>query len=97
MICDGSECAGYVYISDGHIGPLAVRRPDLAGPAFATALSFASRSNVETISAFVPAASEPALKTAIDHGMRISFPMLLMSNRQFGDWVSYLPRNPGFM
>ncbi len=93
----GNEIVGYVYISDGHIGPLAVRRPDLVGPAFATALSFAARSNSPSISAFVPGASEPALQTATDHGMRITFPMLLMSTRQFGDWVSYLPRNPGFM
>jgi hypothetical protein len=30
-------------------------------------------------------------------GMRIAFPMLLMSSRAFGDWSRYLPRNPGFM
>lgn len=96
-IHDGSECAGYVYISDGHIGPLAVRRSDLMGPALAAALSFAAQSDVPTISAFVPGASEPALRAATDHGMRLTFPMLLMSNRQFGDWGSYLPRNPGFM
>ncbi|WP_271672420.1 GNAT family N-acetyltransferase [Bradyrhizobium sp. CCBAU 51627] len=93
----GSECVGYVYISDGHIGPLAVRRPDLVGSALAAALSFAARSECPTISAFVPGASEPALRVATEHGMRLTFPMLLMSNRQFGDWVSYLPRNPGFM
>ncbi|WP_246516039.1 GNAT family N-acetyltransferase [Bradyrhizobium diversitatis] len=96
-IHDGSECAGYVYISDGHIGPLAVRRSDLMGSALAAALSFATQSDVPTISAFVPGASEPALRVATDHGMRLTFPMLLMSNRQFGDWGSYLPRNPGFM
>ncbi len=93
----GSECVGYVYISEGHIGPLAVRRPDLVGPAFASALSFAARSNSPNISAFVPGASEPALKAAMNHGMRLTLPMLLMSNRRFGDWASYLPRNPGFM
>jgi ribosomal protein S18 acetylase RimI-like enzyme len=93
----GSECVGYVYISGGHIGPLAVRRPDLVGPAFASALSLAARGNSPNISAFVPAASEPALKAAMNHGMRITLPMLLMSNRQFGDWASYLPRNAGFM
>lgn len=93
----GRECEGYVYISDGHIGPLAVRRLDLVGPAFAAALSFAARSDVPIISAFVPGTSEPALKVAIDHGMHLKFPMLLMSDRQFGDWARYLPRNPGFM
>ncbi|WP_456746315.1 GNAT family N-acetyltransferase [Bradyrhizobium sp. USDA 4354] len=93
----GSECVGYVYISDGHIGPLAVRRTDLMGSALAAALSFAAQSDFPTISAFVSGASEPALKVAIENGMRLTFPMLLMSNRQFGDWGSYLPRNPGFM
>jgi len=93
----GGEYVGYVYISDGHIGPLAVRGPDLVAPAFTAALSFAAESNSPTISAFVPGASEPALKIATDHGMRITFPMLLMSNRKFGDWSSYFPRNPGFM
>ncbi|WP_245285111.1 GNAT family N-acetyltransferase [Bradyrhizobium sp. WSM3983] len=92
-----SECVGYVYISDGHIGPLAVRRPDLVGAALAAALSFAVQSDFPTISAFVPGASEPALRVATDHGMHLTFPMLLMSNRQFGNWASYLPRNPGFM
>lgn len=87
----------YVYISDGHIGPLAVRRPDLVGAALAAALSFAVQSDFPTISAFLPGASEPALRVATDHGMHLTFPMLLMSNRQFGNWASYLPRNPGFM
>jgi len=96
-IRDANECVGYVYISDGHIGPLAVSRPAVMGAAFATALSFAAQSKFPNISAFLPGASEPALKTAMDHGMRISFPMLLMSTREFGDWASYLPRNPGFM
>ena len=96
-IHDGNDCTGYVYISDGHIGPLAVVRPDLMGPAFATTLSFAASGNSATVSAFLPGASAPALKAATDHGMRITFPMLLMSSRQFGDWASYLPRNPGFM
>ncbi|RXH35569.1 acetyltransferase [Bradyrhizobium nanningense] len=92
-----SECVGYVYISDGHIGPLAVRRPDLVGSALAAALSRAAKSDFPTISAFISGASEPALKAAIDHGVHLTFPMLLMSNRPFGDWASYLPRNPGFM
>jgi hypothetical protein len=38
-----------------------------------------------------------ALRIAVEHGMRIIFPMLLMSTREFGDWRGYLPRNPGFM
>jgi hypothetical protein len=41
--------------------------------------------------------AEPALATAVRHGMRITFPMVLMSTRDFGNWAQYLPRNPGFM
>jgi hypothetical protein len=36
------DCVGYVYVSsDGHIGPLAVARPDALGAAFGTSLSLA--------------------------------------------------------
>jgi hypothetical protein len=29
--------------------------------------------------------------------MRVTNPMVLMANRDFGNWAQYLPRNPGFM
>ena len=44
----------------------------------------------------LPGVSE-ALGIAVEHGMRITFPMVLVSTRDFGDWTRYLPRNPGFM
>ena len=47
--------------------------------------------------AFLPGTSEAALTLAMEYGMRITFPMMLMSARPFGDWSVYLPRNPGFM
>lgn len=94
----GEECVGYAYVSTGgHIGPLAVARPDALGGAFATALALALEVGSPQVSAFLPGASEVALTTAVEHGMRITFPMLLMSSREFGDWSGYLPRNPGFM
>jgi GNAT superfamily N-acetyltransferase len=94
----GDDCVGYAYISSsGHIGPLAVSQPDSLGTAFRTALSLAAESGSSQVSAFLPGTSETALTTAIEHGMRITFPMLLMSTRDFGDWTRYLPRNPGFM
>jgi hypothetical protein len=37
------------------------------------------------------------LGVAVGLGMRITFPMVLVSTRDFGDWTRYLPRNPGFM
>jgi ribosomal protein S18 acetylase RimI-like enzyme len=94
----GDDCVGYAYVSTGgHIGPLAVRRPDTIGTALRTALALAADSGSSQISAFLPGASDMALRTAVEHGMRITFPMLLMSTRDFGDWSGYLPRNPGFM
>jgi GNAT superfamily N-acetyltransferase len=95
---DGDDCAGYVYISaDGHIGPLAVKRADKLGVAFATALNLAAEFDSPKISAFLPGAADAALGLAAAHGMRITLPMLLMATPGFGDWTQYLPRNPGFM
>ena len=94
----GEDCVGYAYVSTGgQIGPLAVARPDALGSAFTTALALAVEIGSPQVSAFLPGASEAALRTAVEHGMRITFPMLLMSTRDFGDWTGYLPRNPGFM
>ena len=98
MLRAGDECVGYVYVSsDGHIGPLAVARPDVTGAALQTALKLAAESGASHISAFIPGTSDGALSVAVEHGMRITFPMMLMSSRDFGDWTCYLPRNPGFM
>jgi GNAT superfamily N-acetyltransferase len=95
---DGDDCVGYAYISSsGHIGPLAVARPEAMGAAFRTALSVAADGSASNVSAFLPGTSEAALALAMDCGMRITFPMMLMSARPFGDWALYLPRNPGFM
>ena len=92
------DCIGYVYVSvSGHIGPLAIlQRDDMAG-AFAAALDLAAGSQASYISAFLPGVSEASLDAAIAAGMRITFPMVLMSAKEFGDWQRYLPRNPGFM
>jgi ribosomal protein S18 acetylase RimI-like enzyme len=93
----GDVCAGYAYIANGHVGPLAVSRREFMEPAFATALGLAAESGSSKVSAFLPGTSEAAFSMAIQHGMRITFPMMLMSSREFGDWNCYLPRNPGFM
>jgi acetyltransferase (GNAT) family protein len=95
---EGDRCVGYAYISSGgHIGPLAVARPEAMTAAFRTALSIAVDGGAPNVSAFLPGASEAALTLAMQCGMRIAFPMLVMSARPFGDWRLYLPRNPGFM
>jgi len=95
---DGRVSIGYAYISpEGHVGPLAVSRPDAMGPVFAAALERASETGSAQISALIPGVGEAALGVAVAHGMRIAFPMMLMSSYAFGDWSRYLPRNPGFM
>jgi hypothetical protein len=97
LLYAGDDCAGYVYVSsDGHIGPLAVVQPNVTGTAFRTALKLAVESGASGVSAFLPGTSD-ALSIAVEHGMRITFPMVLMSTRDFGNWTQYLPRNPGFM
>ena len=98
LFYDGDDCTGYAYVaSTGHIGPLAVARRDLMGPALGTALKIAAEGKSDQISVFLPGNCETALGIAADHRMRISLPMVLVSDREFGDWRRYLPRNPGFM
>lgn len=94
----GAECVGYGYISGGHIGPLAVSEAEVAGPAFAAALHLAAASGeTPNVSAFLPGPCEAVLAVATQAGLRITFPMLLMSSQDTGSWTRYLPRNPGFM
>lgn len=98
LLLAGNDAVGYGYLSaSGHIGPLAVTRPDILGDAFATALLLAAERSAEKVSAFLPGTCDKALGLAVGQGMRITFPMLLMASPGFGDWTQYLPRNPGFM
>lgn len=94
---DDGACVGYAYIADGHVGPLAVSRHEAVVPALATALAFGADAGAAKLSAFIPGPCHGALNLAIAGGLRITFPMLLMADHDFGDWSLYLPRNPGFM
>jgi len=94
---EGDDCVGYAYVSAaGQIGPLAVTRERVMGSAFRTALDLALRTDSAQVSAFLPGVSK-ALGIAVNHRMRIAFPMVLVSERDFGDWTRYLPKNPGLM
>jgi hypothetical protein len=98
LLLAGGDAVGYSYLSaSGHIGPLAVTRLDFLRDAFATALRLAADRSAEKVSAFLPGTCDSALGLAVDQGMRITFPMLLMASPGYGDWTQYLPRNPGFM
>jgi GNAT superfamily N-acetyltransferase len=98
LLYEGDDCIGYAYVaSTGHVGPLAVTKRDAMTAALGAALRIAAEGDSNQISAFVPGNCEAALAVAADHRMRITFPMVLVSDREFGDWRRYLPRNPGFM
>ena len=98
LLYEGDDCIGYAYVaSTGHVGPLAVTKRDAMTPALNAALRIAADGDADQISAFLPGNCEAALAVAADHRMRITFPMVLVSDREFGDWRRYLPRNPGFM
>jgi GNAT superfamily N-acetyltransferase len=98
LLYEGDDCVGYAYVNlGGHIGPFAVTRPEAAAAAFTTALHLAAESGAPQVSAFIPGTSEPALRIAVESGLRITLPMVLMSSHAFGDWTRYLPRSPGFM
>ena len=98
LLYEGGDCVGYAYVaSTGHVGPLAVTKRDAMAPALNAALRIAAEGQSNQISAFLPGNCEAALAVAADNRMRISFPMVLVSDREFGDWRRYLPRNPGFM
>jgi hypothetical protein len=97
LLYANEECVGYAYVAGGHIGPLAVRRKTALGVVFGTALNLAASSTASRVSAFTPSPCEAALSAAIEDGMRVTVPMVLMSSSDFGNWFQYLPRNPGFM
>jgi GNAT superfamily N-acetyltransferase len=97
MLYAGDDCVGYAYVADGHIGPMAVTQRSALGAAFRAALKLAAESGSPQVSAFLPGPCDAALSIAVEHGMRITSPMVLMSTHDFGNWTQYLPRNPGFM
>jgi GNAT superfamily N-acetyltransferase len=97
LFADG-ECAGYAYVSKtGHVGPVAVLDDKLLGDAFETALGLAAEVGAPQVSAFLPSTARPAIVCAVEHRMRITLPMVVMANDDFGHWTRYLPRDPDFM
>jgi ribosomal protein S18 acetylase RimI-like enzyme len=98
LLCKGDNPVAYAYVGpDGHVGPLAVSYPEVFDAAFAAAMHLALARGAPQVSCLMPGSSEAGLRLATGLGMRITMPLLLMSDRSFGDWPRYLPRNPGFM
>jgi ribosomal protein S18 acetylase RimI-like enzyme len=97
LLHDSENAVGYAYVAEtGHVGPLAVAQTGQMDAAFRTAFDLATTSQAAQVSAFLPGVSE-ACGVALEYAMRITFPMVLVSSHDFGDWTRYLPRNPGFM
>ena len=95
---NGSQCIGYAYAGrEGHVGPVATLDPAQAGEALLAALIYTSQTGAPAVSAFVPASNIHALDTALDLGLRITLPMLLMGDGEMRTWDRYMPRNPGLM
>jgi GNAT superfamily N-acetyltransferase len=98
LLHQDDACIGYAYVSStGHVGPLAATRAEATAPALRAALNVAAAGESDQVSAFLPGGCEAALGVAAERRMRMSLPMVLVSDRSFGDWTRYLPRNPGFM
>jgi hypothetical protein len=82
---DGNDCVSYTYIgSYRHIGSLAVTRADILDDAFTIALKMAAEVSSENVSAFVPGTCDKTLRLAVNHDVRITFPMLLMESPGYG-------------
>ena len=95
---EAGRLVGSFYVSKGgHVGPLAVASPNYIEAAFSSALAVAAGGESANVSCFLPGCNAAVLGKAMDLGMRIKFPMLMMSTATFDGWTAYLPRNPGFM
>lgn len=81
LLYAGDECVGYVYLADGHVGPLAVTHRASLTTAFRTALLLAAESGAPNLSAFLSGPCEAALAIALATGMRITSPMVLSTLR----------------
>ena len=92
------RAAGYAYISaQGQVGPLAIAPDADAKAVVTTALRCALEGGATRVSMLVPGRADVVMQTALALGFRIEVPLVLMAWRPFGNWRSYLPRDPGFM
>ncbi len=89
---------GYAYIwTTGRIGPLAATSPSEFVAVMNAALTLAAAASPEDVSIIVPGSNEQGVALALSSGMRISYPLLLMSAKPFGYWDSYLFYSPALL
>jgi GNAT superfamily N-acetyltransferase len=93
----GSKICGYAYVSrEGHIGPMATIAPDLFEDMLVRAILLAREGDHE-VSMMVPGLSKAAMRLALDAGLEIRVPSVLMTSQPFGDWSTYLYHSSAFM
>lgn len=89
---------GYAYIwANGRVGPLATTAASRFEALMATALSLSAAAGAEQTFCVVPGVNSQAVSLALECGLRLSFPALLMSSQPFGHWERYVFHSPGFM
>lgn len=89
---------GYAYAwTNGRVGPLAAIDGSLVRAVMDGALSLAAGGGSRQISTVVPGANADAVSLALERGLRLTFPYVLMSEKPFGHWDRYLCHSPGLM
>jgi len=89
---------GYAYVwSNGRIGPLAAREASEFEAILKSALTMAATGTAEEVFTVIPGPNERAMSLALQHGLRITYPMLLMSEEPFGNWENYLIHSVALM
>lgn len=89
---------GYAYVRrDGRIGPLVVTSVSSFEPALEASLSLAAEGDSKDVTIFFAGSNEKAASACVEHGFRITYPLLFMSAHPVGDWNNYLFYSPGLM
>jgi ribosomal protein S18 acetylase RimI-like enzyme len=93
----GGRICGYAYIDrEGHIGPMATASQDLFEDMLMRTILLAHEGSRE-VSMMVPGPGKTAMRVALDAGLQIQYPSVLMSSQPFGDWSTYLYHSPALM
>jgi hypothetical protein len=89
---------GYAFVRpDGRIGPLVVRSASSFAGAFDLTLRAAVEGKPEKVTMYFPGSNGGAVRMGIEHGFRITYPMLFLSSRPMGDFENYLLYSGGLM
>ncbi len=94
---DAGALLGYGYAADaGRVGPIATRDPALLAPILVHLLVSVEPRGAS--STWLPGASDEAIRTALEAGLRIEgFPTILCWSAPFADFNRYVPISPGLL